>query len=83
MFQIQLQLRSDSVDDDDDDDHELQYLQSTIDTKLSYVKVHTPKLQRKAKSHLLLHIVRMTNSIYKSVWNACGNLECNANGRPV
>lgn len=49
---IQLQLHSESFDEDD-----LQYLQSTIDKYLSYIKVHTPELQRKAKSHLLLHIV--------------------------
>lgn len=49
---IQLQLHSESFDEDD-----LQYLQSIIDKYLSYIKVHTPELQRKAKSHLLLHIV--------------------------
>ncbi|XP_062613603.1 uncharacterized protein LOC134275343 [Saccostrea cucullata] len=49
---IQLELHNESFDEDD-----LEQLQATIDTYLSYVKTYAPELQRKAKSHLLLHIV--------------------------
>lgn len=49
---IQLELHKNSFSEED-----LADLQNIIDQYLALIKVHAPALQRKAKTHLLLHIV--------------------------